>query len=77
MWFLFLFVAGALIAFGLQRWLARKWVALIVPSLLFIAYFFASDPKSSMWLLALLFGLPVVFIGSLGGFLFAVKGRQK
>jgi hypothetical protein len=77
MWFLLLFIVGALVSFGLQRWLARKWVALIIPSTLFIIYGLASDSRASMWLVAVLLGFPVVFIGSVGGVLLAGKRTQK
>ena len=76
MWFILLFILGALISFGLQRWLARKTIALFFPSVLFIVYalvceFVLPGGGASMWLVAVVFSLPVVFIGSVGGFLLA------
>ena len=76
MWFLLLFVLGALISFVLQRWLAIKAVALFVPGVMFIVCGLAYH-GGSMWLLAIFFGLPVVFVGSVAGVLSAGKQLKK
>ena len=75
--FFIYFIIGLLLSLGLQRWFRRAVISLIVPSIGFVAYALfcefvlpSSEGGASIWwTLALLFGIPVIFIGSIAGFL--------